>query len=306
MKNKKGLILLSIALLLSACTTPPARSFFPSKEPTGNSWKEIFDQPQDGLKVEIWNTGQINVPLSGLLNIKHDNAPKFETKKRYVDIPVYLISSKNNGTFLIDAGLDTAFKDNRFKYITGLVSRFVIPKGKQEPGQSIKERLNAQNITLSAIFFTHLHFDHIAGLVDIDLTFPLIVGENEKAVDIPLLFHTRHLDKVTEILELDFSKSKSLYPFKQVLDVFNDNSVFAINTGGHSKGHVSYLINGVGGPYLITGDQVNIKENISSGVGPGSYSENTSLAQEYFDQIMEFKALYPKTKLYLGHDIHKN
>lgn len=103
--------------------------------------------------------------------------------------------------------------------------------------------------------------------------------------------------------ELDFENSKKLHPFNQVIDIFGDNSLFAINTNGHTKGHVTYIINSVKGIYIVTGDQVNTYDNVHSGVGPGKYSSDIPLAQEHYNNIMEFLHMFPEANLLLGHDI---
>ena len=53
----------------------------------------------------------------------------------------------------------------------------------------------------------------------------------------------------------------------------------------------------------MTGDQLNIQENIDLEVGPGNFSADVEMAQVYFEQIMELKKSYPHLKLYMGHYI---
>ncbi|MGL1892858.1 MAG: MBL fold metallo-hydrolase [Spirochaetaceae bacterium] len=303
--NNKVVLFILLSIVVMGCSTPHKRSNYSAESPKVDNWDEIFSRPKD-ITVETWNTGQLEVVIKGIINLKHKDAPKYESKKMFVDVPVYLIKSKDNGTFLVDSGLDKSYEKNKYTNVKGLLKPLFTPDGQNATNKSIYKRLSDNNIKLDGMFFTHLHFDHSAGLSDLEPTFPIVVGKSEDDIDLPPLYRTTHLDKVTEIKELDFEQGKALYPFSSVLDVFGDGSIYAINTNGHSTGHVSYLINSTNGPYLMTGDQVNFIDNITSGVGPGMYSRDVEKAQEYFDQIMEFKSIYPEVELLFGHYIKNN
>ena len=45
-------------------------------------------------------------------------------------------------------------------------------------------------------------------------------------------------------------------------DLLGDGSLWAISTPGHTKGHISYLINGLDGPILLTMDASFIRDNL--------------------------------------------
>jgi glyoxylase-like metal-dependent hydrolase (beta-lactamase superfamily II) len=48
----------------------------------------------------------------------------------------------------------------------------------------------------------------------------------------------------------------SLESFEKALDVFNDGSLFAVSTPGHTKDHIAYLIDNQPRPEFIVGDAV--------------------------------------------------
>lgn len=275
------------------------RTKFDAFPPKSDSWEEIFSNPTD-VKLEIWNTGTLEVPYDGIINVEDKKTENLKGQKIDIDIPVfYLVSDR--GSILIDAGLNKNYENSKSKYVKGLLASKYGLKGKDT--NPIVEELAKRNINLSYLFMTHLHGDHIAGVVDLDIDFPVIIGKGEKPISYPIMYKETYINKIKDFKELDFTSSKEIYPFKEVLDIFGDGSIFAIKTNGHTKGHVSYLINSTEGVYLITGDQININKNIETGVGPGVYSHDVKLAQKNFDTVMKFNSQYPEVTLLLSHDV---
>lgn len=301
---KKSFFFITIVFFIVGCKTTVERGSFNNYEPVENSWDEVFNNSRD-LTVEVWNTGTFDLEYDGVLNVKSEKANDLKGKIKTMDIPVFYV---DNGEFryLIDTGINKNFMDDKLKYVRGLAAPFVLSDINQGIGDSVVERLEHRDIKLDYIFLTHMHFDHIAGLADLNPDYPVIIGKNEEQVQYNLFFVTDYMKGVKDLRELEYSKSKKFYPFENVTDVFGDSSLYAINTGGgHSHGHTLYLINGKDQKYLVTGDQINIKENIDRGVGPGNFSTDVEVAQKNFDKIMEFIHLYPQVKLLLGHEITK-
>ncbi len=299
--KKLNVVGLLLVVGLLSCRTMD-RVDMETYKPKNITWEEIFSNPVDGIDVEAFNTGSIFIPLTGLINKKDPNFPIEMDRNEFINVWAYLIKSSKQGNYVIDTGLSKGMEQNKLKYVSGLLASKIIQQVKQDRGQSLAERLEANNTVLSSIFITHMHFDHTAGLPDLDNNVKIIVGKGEKDIRVPLLYRDHHTDNFDKLYELDFTNSISIYPFNEVLDVYGDNSFFAIKTGGHTGSHIIYLLNSTNGVYLFTGDQVNIKENIIYNIGPGSYSSDKKVAKEAFEDIMEFKKLYPETKLMLGHD----
>lgn len=300
-KEKVNFIMLMlIIMVILGCTTKSNREDFDAFSPKSNNWEDIFKEPAN-IKVEVWNTGTLEVPYAGIINVKDQRAVNLKDHTTNIDIPVFYLLT-DRGSILIDAGLNKKYEHNKLKYIKGFQASKYALKGKDT--NPIIDEITKRGIKLSYLFITHLHSDHIAGVVDIEIDFPVIIGKGEKSISYPLLYNETYVEKIKEFKELDFTLSKEIYPFKEVLDVFGDGSIFAIKTNGHSKGHISYLINSSEGIYLITGDQVSINKNIKTGVGPGYFSRNIKSAQSHFDTIMKFKSLYPEVKLLLSHEVN--
>lgn len=296
------ILLFVVVIFAVGCTTSYEKVKFDTFTPKVNSWEEVFQEAGD-LTVEVWNTGTMTMEYDGVINVKDDRAKDLKGENTDLEVPVYYLTGSKRA-FLIDAGLADDYDNNPTKGMSGLLSKVIIKSGIQKSGWSINERLESRGLSPDYIFLTHMHFDHITGLQDIKKLPPVISGEGENPINYKFLFENPFLDKVKDLREIDFDRGKDIYPFSNVVDVFGDGSFFAVsNKSGHTRGHVTFIANGVDGIYLFPGDQLNIRENIERGVGPGSFSSDLEGAQEHFQKITEFLEMYPETKIMYGHDI---
>lgn len=298
----KYLIVLLVTVT-AGCSTSYNKGTMEGYAPVENSWEEVFSKPGE-LTVEIWNTGTMaGMKYDGVINVKDERAKDLKGEMVELEVPVYYISGSDR-EFLIDAGLADDFDTNPTKGMKGILKGLIIKPGKQEEGWSVKERIENRSLKLDYIFLTHMHFDHIAALQEIENLPPVVSGEGEEPISYKLFFESPFMEEVTNLKEIDFSKGKDIYPFSNVVDVFGDGSFFAIsNSEGHTTGHVSYIVNGVEGIYIFPGDQLNIRENIERKVGPGSFSTDIGTAQEHFELILKFMEMFPEAKVMYGHDI---
>jgi len=131
----------------------------------------------------------------------------------------------------------------------------------------------------------------------------LVVGRGEPYLNIRHVVYGDFLAQARGLQEIDFSQAKSLPPFGPAVDVFGDNSLWALATPGHTVGHVSYLVNAQSGAELITGDACNLKEELKTGIGPGWFSTDVKQAQASFDEIKAFHKKYPQVKIQCGHEL---
>jgi glyoxylase-like metal-dependent hydrolase (beta-lactamase superfamily II) len=88
---------------------------------------------------------------------------------------------------------------------------------------------------------------------------------------------------------MDFDKEiAKTFPIGKAIDIFGDQTVWAISTPGHSKGHISYLVNTEDRPVLIAGDACILNKSLEIGAGPGTSSADIELAQKTLDKICTF------------------
>ncbi len=101
------------------------------------------------------------------------------------------------------------------------------------------------------VFLTHRHPDHTSGIPYLTHKSKVHYGKKENTFFYNLLTSSHLKHKIITTLDLD--KGVEVLPFKKVIDVFGDRSLFALSTRGHTVDHISYLLNGKK-PYLMIGD----------------------------------------------------
>jgi N-acyl homoserine lactone hydrolase len=111
---------------------------------------------------------------------------------------------------------------------------------------------------LSGVFLTHLHPDHISGMAAISDATPLYVGKGEaNSKDFSHMFLRSTVDGILNgkapLQEWQFEPDPQK-KFAGVLDIFGDQSVFAISVPGHTFGSTAYLVRTKSVPVLFTGD----------------------------------------------------
>jgi len=129
------------------------------------------------------------------------------------------------------------------------------------------------------------------------------MGKGEHDVSfIPLVYSTQ-IKSRKNVRYLDFNADGVDMPLLgRCIDLFRDGSLWAIDTHGHTRGHVSYLINGIKRTVLLTGDTSITSLGFSIGVESGSYSENAPDTKASFDKLSKLVDVYPQIELIFGHE----
>ena len=147
-----------------------------------------------------------------------------------------------------------------------------------------------------------MHPDHIAGLRDLPVEIPVVVGKGEIEDYEPDLYGN-FLGDVKTVYEIDFQDSDTISPFSNCADLLGDGSLWAISTPGHTRGHMSFVVNGLKGPKLLTMDVAFIQENISYGVAPSDYTWDVAEAQRSLDLLNSFIKLFRGIEVITGHEL---
>lgn len=186
----------------------------------------------------------------------------------------------------------------------GLLFPKVMAQTELKPNEAIENQLSKAVLgQIKAVFFTHLHFDHTSGLPALPKNLVYIAGKGEKSYSIKWLLEPNHFKSGDVIYRMDFNSELSqTFPVGKAIDVFGDQTMWAISTPGHSKGHISYLINRKDSRVFITGDACILKKSLEIGAGPGVSSANIATAQKTFDRIRAFIKDNPDVKVWCGHD----
>lgn len=271
-----------------------------------NSDPKNFLKSSSLITVKLIHSGDLKVPLSNPINLKHPSCTDIEDKEITVPIFAYLIHHEKYGYFLIDSGCESSYVNNTFGPMKGLILPLVMPETQIEIDQAIDKQLSSVRDDIKGVFFTHLHFDHTSGLPALPDNLLYIAGKGEKSLSIKWLLEPNHFNKNDVVYMMDFdSKESQMTSLGQAVDIFGDQTLWALSTPGHSKGHVSYLVNTEDDPVLIAGDACIMNLNLELGVGSGTSSENTKLSQKTLDKIVSFVKKNPNVKVWPGHDFPK-
>lgn len=100
---------------------------------------------------------------------------------------------------------------------------------------------------------------------------------------------------------MDWSEGVSKKPFDHVMDIFGDGSILGIHTPGHSKGHLSYLINNTEGSILLTGDASHTKYGFINNIESG-WVDDQEAPEKSLNQLRSFHEMFPQVEVIYGHE----
>lgn len=291
-----------IALAVSACATPTTRHpVIPAEmgAPRATS----------GMEASLARTGVVTFQriafarwTGGRGTFIDRNDPRTAAVPKgdeEATIYAYVVDHPRFGRVMIDSGVSDAL-DSR---LNGVMRR-----GVHDLGLRV-ERTTAQwsvgQTAPRAVFLTHMHFDHIGGLIDLPATTPVYAGQGEaqERNRINLVLGSPAdaiLSGYGPLREWAFTPDPD-NAFDGVLDVFGDGSVWAIRVPGHSAGSTAYLINAIDGPKLVVGDAVSTRLGWEAGMPQPVPADARASAELSADRLRRFAAAHPEIEVFLGH-----
>ena len=284
------------------------RELFKVKKGHYTNWDEVFKNPSP-ITVKSFITGYVMINKRGTLNPEHPNAGNVEDELLKVPVLSHWIHHVKFGDYLVDAGLDRSYTLNpqgKMKGLfAGLFKKFKITADEyfQDKNQNIAFHIKKNSINLNGVFLSHLHSDHIAGIRELPKDIQYVIGKSEKYIDRKPFFYGDYLKGIDVLYEIDFSKGSYMPILGPCIDIFGDGSFWAISTPGHTKGHISFLINGQSGPILLATDACFIKSGFEEGIGPSDYTDDVLMAQSSLNNLLKFKRVYAEVEVICGHEI---
>lgn len=265
----------------------------------------VMDEPGP-VAVETVVSAEWKVDRSGLVNLEHPSAKAEGLKDGLepIQIFVHVLRHPSRGAFLIDTGVERALRDDPERAaIRGLVAKAMHAEHLRVTNDAAsvvgKER------AIAGVFFTHLHLDHVSGMPDVPRGTPLWAGPGETSQRFFLNAFVkgttdRELEGHEPIQEWAFTRDPD-GRFDGVLDVFGDQTVYAIATPGHTAGSTSYLARTPSGPVLFVGDTCHTAWGWDHGVEPGEFTRDRPKNAVSLARLRELVRNHPKVRVRLGH-----
>lgn len=296
------------ALLLSSCTftshpTTPSQLGSPISI---SSMEAVLDQPSV-IEVKTIASADWVANLSEVLNLDSPKAKAEGLVDREEPITVYahLVRHPKYGYFLIDTGVSEKLLSKPSQAGVNWLIAKKVKLDRMKKLKSTDQILADLPEKLSGVFLTHLHPDHISGMAAIPDITPIYVGLGEaESKHFSHLFLRGTVDGILEgkgpLQEWQF-KPDTLKTFAGVLDVFGDQSFFAISVPGHTHGSTAYLARTKNGPILFTGDVCHTRWGWDHTVEPGTSTEDIKANADSLKTLKSLVDRHPNIQVRLGH-----
>ncbi len=262
-----------------------------------SSWNEVFQNPRQ-VSVQSFHTGTVRINRKGTLNPNHPLAKNVADEELKVPVLAHWVHHEEKGDFLLDAGLDASYTLDSHGGMEGTD----LDEFQQIKGENIARHLKENEINLKTVFLSHLHADHAAGVRELPKDIPYVTPKGEYQEYNPEL-HGDFLEGLEVLYEIDFNKATEIPPLGSSIDLLGDGSLWAVHTPGHTPGHISFILNAMEEPILLTIDAAFIYDNLKLGVAPSEYTDDVEKAQETLEKITEFLSIYPQVRVLVGHEI---
>lgn len=214
-------------------------------------------------------------------------------------IYAYVLDHPTRGRYLIDAGVSGDLEP-RLNWVMRRGLAYMNVRIDQTTGRWLEGQVQPRGV-----FLTHLHFDHIGGLIDLAPETAVFGGPGdagERSWTNTLV--GRPADTILKdkgpLREWAFRADPG-GRFTGVLDLFGDGSVWALHVPGHSPGSTAYLVNTTQGPKLVVGDAVSTRLGWDEAMPQPVPVEARADAEASAAALRRFAADHPGVEVFLGH-----
>jgi len=286
--------------------TPRTRSDFSFETHDFKTWEEVFEQSQK-IPVKELRGARLRSRRTLLLNRRNPNIQGLKDKDgdALFSIFFYWIRHPKEGDILVDLGLGKGFMGRMFgpfSFLSPLLARPLNIELFLEEKEDISSHMVENRLRPRKVFLTHLSPDRLSSVPLLPGDVEYHLGKKDYSSLILRIGCIWNLGKVPSLKLLDFRHASGIPPFEKVIDLFGDASVFALWTPGHTPGHTSFLVNASEGPVLLAGEACMDDEAFEHDIEPVLF-DTLENARKSLRAIKKFTEMYPRTKLFLSHNL---
>ena len=152
------------------------------------------------------------------------------------------------GTVLVDAGLGLRSRDGSYPgFPLSALGKLELPVG-----AAMVERLPGPP---QLVLMTHLHYDHVGGLLDMPGVPVWTTTEDWRAYAHGALGFPRRLKRAVDWMPQDMGPGVATQVLgRPALDVMGDGAIWYLSLPGHTPGAAAVLVQAEDGPWLFIGD----------------------------------------------------
>jgi glyoxylase-like metal-dependent hydrolase (beta-lactamase superfamily II) len=295
------LILALCSILFTACTATSTKTANSNLGSESNTAALIASLNKPGpIRFEKIAVANWRVPLSGLLNLEHPKAVSagLVDKDEDIQLFLYVLKHPSKGTFLVDSGISERFIDAKNNQDVSFIVKKAMNIANLEVIRSTKE-IVASTGSIDGVFLTHIHLDHIMGLLDLDKNVPVFTGPGDASSE--MLTHAATRGSTDRLLANTGTLLEWQFGPEGIIDVFGDGSLWALHTPGHTPGATAYLAITQNGPELMIGDATHTRWGWDKQVEPGSYSKDIPQSVESLAKLAVLASEHPQINVHPGH-----
>jgi N-acyl homoserine lactone hydrolase len=224
-----------------------------------------------------------------------------------VPIVAFLVEHPSAGALLVDTGLHPTVAHGGLSRSFGRIAALGFKDLKMRPEQALSAQLQEHGIApseIALIVMTHLHVDHAGALEQFPgATVAMSKREWEQFGGALDGYNPAQLDAPVAYRTLDFdTDGVPAAGFEQTLDLFEDGSVRAVHTPGHSPGHLSLILRLAGGEALLTGDAIFTMSALHGEAEPWRIHDRARYRSS-LAQLRRYAAEHPDALIVPGHDM---
>lgn len=274
----------------------------PTPATTSKDWSEILTHAPV-VRLTGFVTGWVEAGPAILIDADDPKTPSSLKRDIWVPSISYLLEHPTRGRALLDTGL----RAGRCDY--GLVPIYWVPC-RNSAGSDVVSQLRGHGVEvrdIGWIIISHFHGDHVSGLESVlKLGAPKIATTAEEIADVqsvkrPLWgYHSYFLGADMNVVTIN-GRLQSMPAVGYAADFFGDGSLWLIPTPGHTRGHVSMLVNTRPRPTLLTFDAAHLAADFELSIPPGAVVDQPA-ARASIAKLHALAAAIPNLNIVYGHE----